>query len=113
VVATIDGIARGEIAFPGFLIQLEDDRTGDAATPTAENPIRKLQSLSYFVPLFEKLAKDPRIVDAVESIVGPDIKLYTDEYFCKNPARGGKPFQPYAWHQDATNYSFFAPLDNI
>jgi len=109
----VDRICSGETKVPPFLVQLENFKSTEDEQPTEENPIRKLQSMSYVVPAFEKLARDPRIVDKVESILGPNIKLYTDEYFCKNPARDGKAFNPYRWHQDATGYNFFAPLDNV
>lgn len=78
-----------------------------------ENPVRKIAGLSYFLPFFEQLAKSPIIVDKVEALLGPNIKLYTDEYFMKNPAREGTPFAPYTWHQDAVNYHFFNPFDGF
>ena len=68
-----------------------------------DNPVRKIAGLSYFLPYFEQLAKSPVIVDKVEVLLGPNIKLYTDEYFMKNPTREGTPFAPYTWHQDAVN----------
>lgn len=114
--AVLDEIAivkRGESALPEHLIQREGVNTEGHANPDEINPIRKLSRLSYCLPTFEKLASDPRIVDPIESIIGPDIKLYSDEYFCKNPARNGQAFKPYRWHQDATNYSFFTPLDAV
>lgn len=78
-----------------------------------DNPVRKISGLSYFLPFFEKLAKSPMIVDKVEALLGPNIKLYTDEFFMKNPARDGQPFAPYTWHQDAVNYHFLTPFDGF
>jgi ectoine hydroxylase-related dioxygenase (phytanoyl-CoA dioxygenase family) len=102
----IDRIIAGDIAFPDFLKQLEDHSSVEKSKPTEANPIRKLQGLSYFLPTFEKLAKDPRILDPIESILGPNVKLYTDEYFCKNPSRAGSTYKAYPWHQDAPGNFF-------
>lgn len=113
ILEEVDQITAGRSALPDYLIQLEDARSAADCAPTADNPVRKLSRLAYHLPAFEKLARDPRIIDLVESIIGPDVKLYSDEYFCKNPARGGKAFKPYKWHQDATNYSFLTPLDKV
>lgn len=110
VLDEIDHVISGETEFPPYLMQRESGATSES---TEDKPVRKLQGLSYMLPSFEKLAKDPRIVDVIESIIGPNIKLYTDEYFSKNPAQDGKPYGPYRWHQDATNYPFFAPLDKV
>lgn len=106
ILSEIDQIIVGDIRFPDYLKQLEDHASVEKTKPTPQNPIRKLQGLSYFLPTFEKLAKDPRILDPMESILGPNIKLYTDEYFCKNPARNGAAYKPYPWHQDAPGYFF-------
>ncbi len=99
----------GEETLPNGRVGAE---RGDAPI-SADNPVRKISGLSYFLPFFEKLAKSTVIVDKVEALLGPNIKLYTDEYFMKNPAREGTPFAPYTWHQDAVNYPFFAPLDGF
>lgn len=109
----IDAIIHGEIEFPDYLVQFEDFSSREENEGSNENPVRKLQGLSYVLPIFEKLAKDPRIVDIVERMIGPDIKLYCDEYFCKNSMVGGKAFQPYHWHQDGAGYKFLAPQDKI
>lgn len=113
ILAEVDKIMTGETEVPPYLVQLESHGSAANQKPSEANPIRKLQGMTYVVPFFENLAKDPRIVDLVESILGPDIKLYTDEYFCKNPARNGEPFKPYNWHQDATNYPFLLPPTNV
>lgn len=106
ILGEIDAIIAGKIEFPDFLKQLEDHSSVEKTKPTVDNPVRKLQGLSYFLPSFQKLAKDPRILDPIESVLGPNIKLYTDEYFCKNPSRGGNAYKPYPWHQDAPGYFF-------
>ena len=44
------------------------------------------------------LARDPRILDAVESVLGPDILCWTTNFFVKRP--GDRTYV--SWHQDAT-----------
>jgi len=45
-----------------------------------------------------ELARDPRILDAVESVLGPNILCWTTNFFVKEP--GDQTFV--SWHQDAT-----------
>ena len=102
-------VIAGESALPADRISTENQES--PAGP--DNPVRKVTGLSYYLPFFERMAKSPAIVEKVASLVGPNVKLYTDEFFMKNPAREGQPFAPYIWHQDAVNYDFFAPLDGF
>ncbi len=44
------------------------------------------------------LAREPRILDAVESVLGPNILCWTTNFFVKEP--GDQTFV--SWHQDAT-----------
>jgi non-haem Fe2+, alpha-ketoglutarate-dependent halogenase len=46
------------------------------------------------------LVRHPRILDAVESLIGPDILVYTSTFFIKEP--NSPTFA--AWHQDATYF---------
>src|ERR1700733_14538083 len=47
-------------------------------------------------PWFNDLARHPRILDAIEDLIGPDILVWTSTFFIKEP--GSKTFA--AWHQD-------------
>ncbi len=55
-------------------------------------------------PFLAELALDDRIVDAAESIVGPDISLWSTVLFIKEPGSDGFV----SWHQDA----FYMGLDS-
>jgi ectoine hydroxylase-related dioxygenase (phytanoyl-CoA dioxygenase family) len=59
------------------------------------------RSASYvFLPRVDALVRHPRILDAVEDLIGPDILVYTATWFIKeahSPAFA-------AWHQDATYF---------
>lgn len=58
--------------------------------------LRAFTHLATDVPL--RLARDPRVLDAVESLLGPDIVLWSCEYFIKD---AGSP-KIVSWHQDLT-----------
>jgi non-heme Fe2+,alpha-ketoglutarate-dependent halogenase len=47
-------------------------------------------------PWFNDLVRHPRILDAVEDVIGPDILVWTSTFFIKEPQ--SKTFA--AWHQD-------------
>lgn len=48
------------------------------------------------------IATDPRILDIIEDIIGPDIVCWGSHFFCKLP---GDP-KHVAWHQDASYWPF-------
>ncbi|MFN7750720.1 MAG: phytanoyl-CoA dioxygenase family protein [Pseudomonadota bacterium] len=56
----------------------------------------------------DELARTPAILDAVESLIGPDILLYTSRFFIKEPNSEGIA----AWHQDCT-YFGLRPYDHV
>jgi non-heme Fe2+,alpha-ketoglutarate-dependent halogenase len=53
-----------------------------------------------FLPWVADLVRHPRILDAVEALIGPDILVYASTFFIKEPA--SPTFA--AWHQDATYF---------
>jgi non-haem Fe2+, alpha-ketoglutarate-dependent halogenase len=62
---------------------------------------KKWRSAGYvFLPWVDALVRHPRILDAVESVIGPDILVYTSTFFIKEPS--SPTFA--AWHQDATYF---------
>ena len=62
---------------------------------------RKWRSAGYiFLPWVDVLVRHPRILDAVESLIGPNILVYTSTFFIKEP---NSPVFA-AWHQDATYF---------
>ena len=52
------------------------------------------------MPWAAKLARDPRILDKVEDLLGPDILIFTSTFFIKEPHSPTIA----AWHQDSTYY---------
>lgn len=61
----------------------------------------KYRTMPYLVlPWAAKLARDPRILDGVEDLIGPDILIFTSTFFIKEPHSPTIA----AWHQDSTYY---------
>jgi non-haem Fe2+, alpha-ketoglutarate-dependent halogenase len=48
----------------------------------------------------DRISHTPKLLDAVESLIGPDIMLWSSGVFWKAPRSGSFV----SWHQDATNY---------
>src|SRR5688572_9143280 len=62
---------------------------------------KKYRSGSYtFLPWVDALCRHPRVLDAVEDVIGPDILVYWATSFVKEP--GSPAFT--AWHQDSTYF---------
>lgn len=56
----------------------------DAGLPKPLNTYKRVNS-AVVMPLSARIAADPRILDVVEAIIGPDILIYGAEYFIKEP----------------------------
>ncbi|MBI3923646.1 MAG: phytanoyl-CoA dioxygenase family protein [Armatimonadetes bacterium] len=86
-----------------FMIQWEPGVKDEPCLPRRQK-IRVVFHLCHTHPSFWKHATRSEILDVVENLLGPDIKLYTDQMFVK-PARHGSevPF-----HQDS---GYWTPLD--
>jgi non-heme Fe2+,alpha-ketoglutarate-dependent halogenase len=67
----------------------------EASVPQRPQNRRKLHVL---MPWAREIVEDPRILDAVEALIGPDILVFTSTMFIKEP----KSEAVAAWHQDAT-----------
>ena len=62
--------------------------------PVAPMYRRRLHAM---LPWMRELVEHPRILDAVESLIGPDILVFTSTFFVKEPGSDAIT----AWHQDA------------
>jgi len=56
-------------------------------------------------PWINQLIRHPRILDAVESILGPDLMVWGTSFFIKEPHDPGYV----SWHQDSTYWGLSAP----
>lgn len=69
--------------------------------PINAHPEMKWRTMPYLLmPWAARLARDPRILDKVEDLLGPDILIFTSTFFIKE-ARSPTIA---AWHQDSTYY---------
>lgn len=72
----------------------------ELGSPVAEADV-KWRSHGYaHSPWFNELIRHPRILDAVEDVIGPNILVWTATFFIKEPQ--SKTFA--AWHQDGTYF---------
>jgi ectoine hydroxylase-related dioxygenase (phytanoyl-CoA dioxygenase family) len=94
--------------------ELEDCRAGLARYEEwLGSPVnaadRRWRSAAYvFLPWYDRLTRHPKILDAVESLIGPDLLVYTATFFIKEA--NSPTFA--AWHQDAT-YFGLTPHDHV
>jgi non-heme Fe2+,alpha-ketoglutarate-dependent halogenase len=70
-------------------------------SPINAHPDMKWRAMPYLLlPWAARLARDPRILDKVEDLLGPDILIFTSTFFIKEPHSPTIA----AWHQDSTYY---------
>jgi len=82
---------------------------GEAQAENYADSLRKMSHMAFADEVFQAHARNPRVLDVVESLLGPDIKLYQDQLFMK-PARIGSR-QPY--HQDQPLGFYIEPPDMV
>lgn len=61
------------------------------------------------MPLAARMALDPRILDIVEGILGPDLMVWSAEFFIKEP----HSLHEVGMHQDLTYWGFGATSDQV
>jgi hypothetical protein len=70
-------------------------------SPINADEAMKWRSMIYLLmPWAANLARDARILDKVEDLLGPDILIFTSTFFIKEPRSPTIA----AWHQDSTYY---------
>lgn len=105
----IDAYARDGVVFPVAALSPETARHTRALVESAE--ARFAQGVAgralsqYFrvngqivLPFLAEIARQPQILDAVESILGPDLLVWSVELFIKEPDTPSIV----SWHQDIT-----------
>ena len=87
----IDVFSEDEVA--GFVAELNDaeERYPDALDNAGRN------NAHYVLPVLDRITHDPRILDAVEDLIGPNIMVIGTTLFIKDPETSGFV----SWHQDA------------
>ncbi len=72
----------------------------DLGCPVAEADVKWRSHAYAHSPWFNDLICHPRILDAIEDVIGPDILVWTSTFFVKEP--NSPTFA--AWHQDGTYF---------
>jgi hypothetical protein len=72
----------------------------DLGCPVAEADVKWRSHAYAHSPWFNDLIRHPRILDAIEDVIGPDILVWTSTFFIKEPH--SPTFA--AWHQDGTYF---------
>jgi phytanoyl-CoA dioxygenase PhyH len=72
----------------------------DLGCPIAEADIKWRSHAYAHPPWFNDLIRHPRILDAIEDVIGPNILVWTSTFFIKEP--NSPTFA--AWHQDGTYF---------
>lgn len=97
----MSAIAEGRVDFPAAKLEYEPG-LGDER-PTIER-LRKINQSAAHDPVFMEHALNPAIVDVIEDLLGPDLKLFGDQMFVKPPGGTEKTY-----HQDSA-YFFIEPM---
>ncbi|MEM9139506.1 MAG: phytanoyl-CoA dioxygenase family protein [Pseudomonadota bacterium] len=92
----LDVLTPGDAAAHRAGLEALEAREGGAMPRPISEYLRMNAHLTTGVSLAQ--ARNPRILDAVESILGPDLMLWSCEYFIKEA--GSKSIV--SWHQDLT-----------
>lgn len=82
---------------------------GKATADTYADSLRKMSHLAFCDEVFEAHARNPRVLDVIESLLGPDIKLYQDQFLMKPPKVGSRQ----RYHQDMPLGFFIDPPDMV
>ncbi len=72
----------------------------ELGSPVADADVKWRSHAYAHSPWFNTLIRHPRILDAVEDVIGPDILVWTSTFFIKEPH--SPTFA--AWHQDGTYF---------
>jgi ectoine hydroxylase-related dioxygenase (phytanoyl-CoA dioxygenase family) len=83
-------------------ITSQAEKLGDVAELEPSNPdvMRRIWSPSIRHAAFKQVQEDPRILDRLEGLIGPDIVFHHSKLNMKGPKIGS----PVEWHQDMSYY---------
>ncbi len=92
----IADVAAGRVPeFPNEDLEFEP-----RSNPSAPPAIRKINRCAQNDAVFMRLACNEKVLDIVEQLIGPNIKLYGSQCFMKPPGGVAKP-----WHQDSAYFT--------
>jgi non-heme Fe2+,alpha-ketoglutarate-dependent halogenase len=87
-----------------FLKYLLENQGGISGRPARQHNIILTETHTILRWVY-RIVSDPRVLDAVESVLGPDLLIWSSAWFPKMPGD-----QKYiSWHQDATYWGLHPP----
>ena len=90
----------------GVRLQLEPAvERGEAAATDRMLALRKIECLAIYDDVFAGWARDPRLQEVAQALLGPDVKLFRDALMMKPPHHGSA--KPY--HQDSAYWRIDPP----
>ena len=106
----IEWVAGGGSPVSAERLQVEPlVESGELRANSYAASLRKMGHVAFQDAVFEAHARNPRILDCIEALLGPDIKLIQDQLFMKPPKVGSR--QPY--HQDQPCGFHIDPADMV
>lgn len=104
-------IASGEVSHvPAEWIQVEPVvRRGEIQTASKIESVCQLWNLVPHDEVMRAHAANPKIVDIIVDLLGPDIKLYGDQLFTKPPKHGSRK----EYHQDSNSWKHLVPYNLV
>jgi ectoine hydroxylase-related dioxygenase (phytanoyl-CoA dioxygenase family) len=76
---------------------------------TYADSLRKMNHLAFHDDVFQAHARNPKVLDVIEALLGPDLKLYQDQILMKPPKVGSR----LRYHQDAPLGFHIDPPDRM
>jgi len=94
----IASVLEGKLtAITPALLQVEPEvAAGKTEADSYADSLRKMSHLAFHDEIFQAHARNPKILDIIESLIGADLKLYQDQIFMKPPKIGSRQ----RYHQD-------------
>ena len=105
----VDAFRRDGFLFPVAALTQDEVATclaglqrleAELGSPVADADVKWRSHAYAHSPWFNDLIRHPRILDAIEDVIGPDILVWTSTFFIKEPH--SPTFA--AWHQDGTYF---------
>ena len=109
----IAGIAEGSVEFPAAKIEFEPG--ADPNAPPVDR-LRKINEAARHNPVFLQHARNPKLLDVVEGLLGSDLKLFGDQLFVKPPGGIEKTYHqdsPYFKIEPMALVSSWVALDDV
>lgn len=104
----LDALTPAEAGAARAELERLEDQWRDSYLPLPLNTYKRVNA-HCVMTLAARLAQDPRILDAVESVLGPDLMIWSAEFFIKEP----QTRHIVGMHQDLTYWGLGETSDQV